>query len=138
MNFTTRVATLLWADLRSTEFVAALCGFFAGASLLRLYFSHPNNISVYVIALAKVLPLYIWAILFFIYAIFRLATALGFNIKQLQLFIPVVGMSLWVSVFAAGTIVYSTPSGMAALYCIPAAFEIWALAQAIDRMKHCA
>lgn len=137
MSFKARLVGLLLADLRAAEVSVAWCGLFAGLALTRLHFVGVENISVYVLALAAMLPLGVWGAGFIIYAGFRVATSLGYIGRRLRLFICISGMMLWASVFTAGTLLQTTPSGLAFLYCVPAAFEVWALTQALAvRYRH--
>jgi hypothetical protein len=129
MNFKTRIAGLLWADLRASELVAALLAVFVGVIFFKLHFIHPDNISTYILALENVMPLSIWGGAFLAYAAARLVTALGYKPQLLRPVIALAGMMLWASLFAAGTILQVAPAGLAVLYCVPAAFEIWVLAQ---------
>ena len=135
MNIKTRIGALLWADLRACELVAAVCAAVASEALLRIYILQIANISLYIKALGDVAPLIFWGVAFGVYAAARFATALGFCIKRGRCTIAVMGMALWASVFSAGTILQAAPSGMAILYCVPAMFEIWALAQALAKRR---
>lgn len=133
MNMKTRIGGLLWADLRACEFVAAICAIVAAEALFRIHFSKIENISLYIKAIGEVAPLIFWGAAFGVYAAARFSTALGFKLKHGCCAIAFFGMVLWASVFSAGTILQTAPSGMAVLYCVPAMFEIWALAQALAK-----
>jgi hypothetical protein len=131
MKLQQRVISLLLADLRATEFVAAWAAFFAGVTFMRVVLDHLGNVSLYLLALEFVMPMWAWGAAFFVYAFARFLTSLSFDFGRWRCFISIVGMALWSSVFASGTILREAPSGLAILYAVPAAFEIWALGQAL-------
>jgi hypothetical protein len=133
MSFKARVAGLLWTDLRSSSFAAAWAAAFAAITFIKLDVMHPANTSIYLQALESVMPLWLWGLAFAVYSLTRFASALQYQTSRVEVITACVGMALWASLFAAGTVLQTTTNGLAILYCVPAAFEVWALAQVLAR-----
>lgn len=125
-----RFADLLLCDLRPVYLMGAVCGVISALALARLSIMVPeSHTSVYLVVLDKLMPLWFWAFCFAVYASARFMNALRYRAPVPRHFTPILGMSLWMSVLAAGTVLRDAPSGLAILYAVPATFEVWALAQ---------